>query len=111
RLGLSARTVTDLFPHLAHLGVNRVWAGVEAFTVDDLPVIGASRKASNLSYSFGFCGSGFQLGPGAGQRLAQEILGETSAVSLDAFAIDRFGQRVAETQDVFIQPASTLAHP
>ncbi len=90
RLGTSARTVTDLFPHLKHLGVNRVWAGVEAFTADDLPVIGASRKASNLSYSFGFCGSGFQMGPGTGKRLAQQILGEHSDISLDAFAVDRF---------------------
>ncbi|WP_033046104.1 MULTISPECIES: FAD-binding oxidoreductase [Pseudomonas] len=90
RLGSSARTVTDLFPHLRHLGVNRVWAGVEAFTADDLPVIGASRKASNLSYSFGFCGSGFQMGPGTGKRLAQLILGEHSDISLEPFAIDRF---------------------
>lgn len=89
-LGSSARTVTDLFPHLKHLGVNRVWAGVEAFTADDLPIIGASRKADNLSYSFGFCGSGFQMGPGTGKRLAQQILGESSDISLDAFAIDRF---------------------
>lgn len=90
RLGTSARTVTDLFPHLKHLGVNRVWAGVEAFTTDDLPVIGASRKESKLSYSFGFCGSGFQMGPGTGRRLAQQILGEHSDLSLAAFAIDRF---------------------
>ncbi|MFJ3522446.1 NAD(P)/FAD-dependent oxidoreductase [Pseudomonas sp. NPDC090203] len=90
RLSTSARTVTDLFPHLKHLGVNRVWAGVEAFTADDLPVIGASRKASKLSYSFGFCGSGFQMGPGTGRRLAQQILGEHSDLSLAAFAIDRF---------------------
>ena len=89
-LGTSARTVTDLFPHLKGLGVNRVWAGVEAFTADDLPVIGASRKASKLSYSFGFCGSGFQMGPGTGRRLAQQILGEPSDISLAAFAIDRF---------------------
>ncbi|WP_342214612.1 NAD(P)/FAD-dependent oxidoreductase [Pseudomonas sp. CFBP 8772] len=90
RLGISARTVTDLFPHLKHLGVNRVWAGVEAFTADDLPVIGASRKASHLSYSFGFCGSGFQMGPGTGKRLAQQILGEHSDISLEAFDIGRF---------------------
>ncbi len=90
RLGISARTVTDLFPHLKHLGVNRVWAGVEAFTADDLPVIGASRKASHLSYSFGFCGSGFQMGPGTGKRLAQQILGEHSNISLEAFDIGRF---------------------
>ncbi|MBF8780238.1 FAD-binding oxidoreductase [Pseudomonas fulva] len=91
RLSSSARTVTDLFPHLRHLAVNRVWAGVEAFTADDLPVIGASSKASNLSYAFGFSGSGFQMGPGTGKRLAQLILGERSDIDLKAFAIDRFG--------------------
>lgn len=96
RLGSSARTVTDLFPHLKHLGVNRVWAGVEAFTADDLPVISASRKASNLSYSFGFCGSGFQMGPGTGKRLAQQILGEYSDISLDAFDIGRFNTPTAD---------------
>lgn len=107
RLGTSARTVTDLFPHLRHLGVNRVWAGVEAFTADDLPVIGASRKAANLSYSFGFCGSGFQMGPGTGRRLAQQILGEHSDVSLDAFAIDRF-ERPASTTPTTVLSASTI---
>lgn len=90
RLASSARTVTDLFPHLRHLAVNRVWAGIEAFTADDLPVIGASGKVRNLSYSFGFCGSGFQMGPGTGKRLAQLILGEHSDICLDSFAIDRF---------------------
>ena len=90
QLGNSARTVTELFPHLKHLGVNRVWAGVEAFTADDLPVSGACGTASHLSYSFGFCGSGFQMGPGTGKRLAQQILGEHSDISLAPFAIDRF---------------------
>jgi sarcosine oxidase subunit beta len=110
RLGTSARTVTDLFPHLRHLGVNRVWAGVEAFTADDLPVIGASRKASNLSYSFGFCGSGFQMGPGTGRRLAQQILGEHSDISLDAFAVDRFGTIANATSPPDFQPVTTIAH-
>lgn len=108
RLGTSARTVTDLFPHLKHLGVNRVWAGVEAFTADDLPVIGASRKASNLSYSFGFCGSGFQMGPGTGRRLAQQIMGEHSDINLDAFAIDRFDKAAAITPLIPLQSASTI---
>ena len=107
RLAASARTVTDLFPHLKHLAVNRVWAGVEAFTADDLPVIGASRKASKLSYSFGFCGSGFQMGPGTGRRLAQLILGESSDICLDAFAIDRFNATAAGPLPV--QTVTTLA--
>nr|WP_194733933.1 FAD-binding oxidoreductase [Pseudomonas lutea] len=107
RLSISARTVTDLFPHLKHLGVNRIWAGVEAFTADDLPVIGASRKASNLSYSFGFCGSGFQMGPGTGKRLAQQILGEHSDISLDAFDVGRFAA-MPELTDI---RSAHLTHP
>jgi sarcosine oxidase subunit beta len=90
------------------LGVNRVWAGVEAFTADDLPVIGSSRKASNLSYSFGFCGSGFQMGPGTGKRLAQLILGEHSDISLEPFAIDRF-KLATSAQPSSFQSASTIA--
>jgi sarcosine oxidase subunit beta len=109
RLATSARTVTDLFPHLRHLGVNRVWAGVEAFTADDLPVIGASCKADNLSYSFGFCGSGFQMGPGTGKRLAQQILGEHSNISLDPFAVDRFEKAGVGASPLLTQTASTIA--
>ena len=92
RLVRSARTVTDLFPHLRNLGVNRAWAGVEAFTEDELPVISASRKASNLYYSFGYCGSGFQLGPGCGKLVSELILDGAPSIPLDAFAIDRFGR-------------------
>jgi len=112
RLGTSARTVTDLFPHLRHLGVNRVWAGVEAFTEDDLPVIGLSRKASNLSYSFGFCGSGFQMGPGVGKRLAQQIMGEHSDIALDAFAVDRFQTPPSAPAAQSDQPVTSIVpHP
>jgi sarcosine oxidase, subunit beta len=93
RLVRSARTVTDLFPHLKQLGVNRAWAGVEAFTEDELPVISASRKASNLYYSFGYCGSGFQLGPGCGKLVSELMIDGTPSISLDAFAIDRFGRQ------------------
>ncbi|RKR45515.1 FAD-binding oxidoreductase [Paraburkholderia sp. BL17N1] len=98
RLVRSARTVTDLFPHLRHLGVNRAWAGVEAFTEDELPVISASRKASNLYYSFGYCGSGFQLGPGCGQLMSELMLDGKPSLSLDAFAIDRFGRTTAASR-------------
>lgn len=90
RLITSALTVTDLFPHLTHLGINRAWAGIEAFTIDDLPVISHSCRASGLTYSFGYCGSGFQMSLGTGERVAQLVLGESSSIDLAAFAIDRF---------------------
>jgi sarcosine oxidase subunit beta len=105
RLVRSARTVTDLFPHLRNLGVNRAWAGVEAFTEDELPVISASRKASNLYYSFGYCGSGFQLGPGCGKLVSELILDGAPSIPLDAFAIDRFGR-----DSSFSRTAQLVAH-
>ncbi|WP_321962817.1 FAD-binding oxidoreductase [Paraburkholderia sp. J7] len=95
RLVKSAQTVVDLFPHLRHLGVNRAWAGVEAFTADSLPVISASRRASNLYYSFGYCGSGFQLGPACGRLVSELVLDGAPSLSLDAFAIDRFERAAA----------------
>lgn len=98
RLARSARTVVDLFPHLRHLGINRAWAGVEAFTDDSLPVISPSRSASNLYYSFGYCGSGFQLGPGCGWLVAQMMLDGITALPLGAFAIDRFSRSNASTE-------------
>ncbi|MDR3098106.1 MAG: FAD-binding oxidoreductase, partial [Paraburkholderia sp.] len=104
RLVRSAQTVVDLFPHLRHLGINRAWAGVEAFTEDSLPVISASRAASGLYYSFGYCGSGFQLGPGCGQLVAELMLDGAASVSLDAFAIDRFGHANAA------EPVTVAAH-
>nr|WP_218905534.1 FAD-binding oxidoreductase [Paraburkholderia bryophila] len=95
RLVRSAQTVVDLFPHLRHLGINRAWAGVEAFTDDSLPVISLSRRASNLTYSFGYCGSGFQLGPVCGKLVSELVLNERACLPLDAFAIDRFEASVA----------------
>jgi sarcosine oxidase, subunit beta len=105
RLVKSAQTVVDLFPHLRNLGVNRAWAGVEAFTSDSLPVISASRRASNLYYSFGYCGSGFQLGPACGRLVSELVLDSAPSLPLDAFAIDRF-ERTAS----LAQPTSVAAH-
>ncbi|MEM5297840.1 FAD-binding oxidoreductase [Burkholderia sp. JPY481] len=105
RLVRSANTVVDLFPHLRHLGVNRAWAGVEAFTDDALPVLSPSRRASNLVYSFGYCGSGFQLGPACGRLVSELVLDGKASLPLDDFAIDRF------TRQSVPQPtASAAAH-
>jgi sarcosine oxidase subunit beta len=108
RLVKSAKTVTDLFPHLRNLGVNRAWAGVEAFTEDELPVISASRTASNLYYSFGYCGSGFQLGPGCGKLVSELMLDGAPSIPLDAFAIDRFDAPAASSSNA--DAATLVAH-
>lgn len=90
RLAHSARIVTDLFPFLKNVSVNRAWSGLEAFTPDDLPVIGPSRAASTLVHAFGFSASGFQLGPIVGKLVSELILDGRCGLPIEAFAVDRF---------------------
>jgi sarcosine oxidase subunit beta len=97
KLARSARTVTDLFPHLKPLGVNRAWAGVEAFMPDGIPVIGPSRGAPNLVHAFGFSAHGFELGPIGGQIVAELVTEGRSTLPIEAFAVDRFARRTAAT--------------
>ena len=53
----------------ARRGVIRAWSGIEGYCADMLPVIGKSETTPGLFHAFGFCGHGFQLGPGAGAVL------------------------------------------
>ncbi len=71
RLGESARTVTDLFPHLRQVAVNRAWAGIEAFMPDGIPVISCSGTQAGLVHAFGFSAHGFELAPAVGSVIAQ----------------------------------------
>lgn len=90
RLALSARIVTDLFPFLKNVVINRAWSGIEAFTPDNLPVIGPSQAGAGLIHAFGFSASGFQLGPIVGRLVSELILDGRPSLALDAFAVDRF---------------------
>ncbi|WP_418317207.1 NAD(P)/FAD-dependent oxidoreductase [Piscinibacter sakaiensis] len=90
KLATSARTVTDLFPHLRGIAINRAWAGVEGFMPDHIPVISASRTRPNLVHAFGFSAHGFELSPIVGQIVAELLLDGRSTQPIAPFAIDRF---------------------
>ena len=90
RLPSSAKTVTDLFPHLAGINVVRAWAGVEAFMPDEIPVIGMSARAPQLVHIFGFSAHGFELGPIGGKIVAELVLEGQSSLPIAPFAVDRF---------------------
>ena len=90
KLSSSAKTVTDLFPHLSGINVVRAWAGVEAFMPDDIPVISLSKRAPNLVHAFGFSAHGFELGPIGGQIVSELILDGRSTLPIEPFAVDRF---------------------
>ena len=79
-----------LLPAIAPLSVIRTWSGVEGYMPDDIPIMGPSGKVSGLFYAFGFCGHGFQLGPGVGETMAQLIATGEPGAPIEPFSITRF---------------------
>jgi sarcosine oxidase subunit beta len=49
-----------------------------------------SATVSGLFYAFGFCGHGFQLGPGVGDVMAELIDTGATTTPIDPFHIGRF---------------------
>lgn len=84
------RQILRLAPSLAHARLIRTWSGVEGYMADDLPVMGGSGKVSGLYYAFGFCGHGFQIGPGVGDVMAELIATGATTTPIGDFHIDRF---------------------
>lgn len=85
----------ELLPALQHVHIIRTWSGVEGYLPDRQPVLGASKTQPGLFHGFGFSGAGFQIGPAAGEVLAELAHQGCTSLALDAFAIDRFSQAAA----------------
>ena len=84
------RALARVVPALAHGHVIRVWSGIEGYLPDMIPVIGPSLTAPRLFHAFGFCGHGFQIGPGVGLCLSEMIIDGATPTTLEAFSIERF---------------------
>ncbi|WP_207762446.1 NAD(P)/FAD-dependent oxidoreductase [Niveispirillum lacus] len=78
-----------LAPALARLNIIRVWTGIEGYMDDSLPVMGPSATTSGLFYAFGFSGSGFQIGPGVGQTMAELIATGATGIDLSPYRVER----------------------
>ena len=64
--------------------------GTEGYLPDRQPVLGPSRTTPGLLHGFGFAGAGFQIGPAAGEVLAELACQGHSPTPIDAFDIGRF---------------------
>jgi sarcosine oxidase subunit beta len=71
----SLETARAVYPPLAGRALARSWAGLEAFTPDDLPVIGPVPGIEGLLVATGFSGHGFALSPMVGDILARLAMG------------------------------------
>ncbi|MBT2333382.1 FAD-binding oxidoreductase [Variovorax paradoxus] len=83
----------ELLPGLRHAHIIRTWGGTEGYLPDREPVLGPSRTTPGLFHGFGFAGAGFQIGPAAGEVLAELARDGRSDTPIDAFAIERFDEQ------------------
>ncbi|MEO9777899.1 MAG: FAD-binding oxidoreductase [Sedimentitalea sp.] len=89
-LGKQLEKVIQLVPAMRNVTVIRQWSGCEGYVADDLPVMGPSSTTPGLFHAFGFCGHGFQLGPGVGDAMAELIDTGGCETPLEPFHIARF---------------------
>lgn len=104
------RNAVELYPPLAGAQAIRTWSGTEGYLPDREPVLGASSTQAGLLHGFGFAGSGFQIGPAAGEALAQIVCTGTPSVRLDAFSIQRFQPVSQPTLPTALPATAAPAH-
>ena len=64
-----------VYPAVRDAALAQSWAGLEAFTPDEIPFMGPVPGLDGLLVAAGFCGHGFALSPGVGDILARLALG------------------------------------
>jgi sarcosine oxidase subunit beta len=72
----SLETARAVFPPVGECALARSWAGLEAFTPDDLPILGPVPGINGVLVAAGFSGHGFALSPMIGDILARLTLGQ-----------------------------------
>lgn len=84
-----------LVPALERLNIIRVWSGIESYLPDDIPIMGPSVRVAGLYYAFGFCGAGFQIGPGVGDVMAELMTTGATSTPIEPFSMARFQKATA----------------
>jgi sarcosine oxidase subunit beta len=92
----SLAVAREVYPPVASWPLGRGWAGLEAFTPDDLPLLGPAPGVEGLFVAAGFCGHGFALSPVVGDVLAGLALGTDARPDLwHGLRPDRFAAATA----------------
>jgi sarcosine oxidase subunit beta len=86
----SLAVARSVYTPLTRRAVAQSWVGIEAFTPDDLPILGPVPGVAGLLVAAGFSGHGFALAPAVGDILARLALGRDPLAHLwTGLAADR----------------------
>jgi sarcosine oxidase subunit beta len=80
-----------ILPKVAQQRIERAWCGLEATSIDNLPIVGPVADFESLILATGFSGHGFAIAPSIGRSVAELIEGR-SVPELDGLRPDRFAR-------------------
>jgi sarcosine oxidase subunit beta len=86
----SAQKTVDLYPALADIPIVRAWVGIEAFSADEMQIVGPVPEIDRLFVATGFSGHGFGIGPGVGPSISQYLTTGSVHAMLKPFGFERF---------------------
>lgn len=95
-----------LFPELGTLRIARRWAGLMAFTSDDLPVADAAPELPGVWVAGGFGGHGMPFGARLGQLLAEAVTSGETPDALAPLRLDRPTLRPPSTGEQGVESSS-----
>lgn len=65
-----------ILPAVARQQIARAWCGLEAASIDDIPLLGPAPRLAGLTLALGFSGHGFALAPAIGRAIADQLAGQ-----------------------------------
>lgn len=93
-----------IFPVLRKAQLERVWVGIEAETIDQVPILGPVPGIDNLTVATGFTGHGFALSPIIGQLMSELIIDGTTSIPIDELTIARFADGITSSAPELTAP-------
>ena len=86
----NTRAARAVYPPVGAARIVRCWAGIEAFTPDEVPIIGPALELEGFVYACGFSGHGFALAPAVGELVAELITTQCANRLLEPLSAARF---------------------
>jgi len=99
-----------VFPPLRLRRIAQVWCGLEAQSIDGVPLLGMVPGLDGLCVAVGFSGHGFQLSPAVGRAVADLLTGRWTE-ALEPLSPSRFVSLAAAAIRAFRSEADTGIPP
>lgn len=84
------QTACELLPEVGLQKIEQAWCGLEAQSVDELPLIGPLPERTGVFLALGFSGHGFAISPAVGRAVADCLAGRATP-ELDGLWAERSG--------------------